>query len=737
MAKSATKQMWKRMLVVMGVLIIGGFFLLTIRLFKLQIIDNEFYQDKALDQQLRELTIAPKRGTIYDRNMTVIAQNTTVWTISVSPSSIKDEHKELVAKTLSSILELKQEDVMKKLNKKTSYETIARRVDAEKTNQIREFMAKNTKISGIQIDEDSKRVYPNGSFASTVIGFTGTDNQGLSGLEAYYDKDLKGVSGKVVAAKNAWGDDMPVKYQKMIDAQNGNNLVLTIDSKIQEFLQKHLLQAVSDNKLTNKAAGIVMDAKTGEILAMATEPGFDMNEPFEISDETVKAEIKKLTGDERKKQISLAQSAQWRNKAVSDTYEPGSVFKIITSAAGLEDKVVKPTDTFYCSGSIRVMTENMHCWKTAGHGAEDFVAGVLNSCNPVFITIGQRLGANRFFNYFNAFGLTQKTGIDLPGEADSIYHSEKNLTTVSLSSSSFGQTFKVTPIQMITAVTAVANGGNLLQPHVVKQVLDADGNIVSNTQTVVKRQVISEETCETLNEILRQNGVSGTAKNAYVRGYRVAGKTGTSEKLDKKDEAGNANERIASFCGFAPADDPEIVVLVMLDEPHGWSKMGGAIAAPVVGRIMADVLPYLGVEPKYTEEELATMDISVPPVAGSSVASAKSKLTSAGLQARVIGTGDKVVRQIPAAGQTIPKDGRVVLYTQDEKPKKVKVPDLTGLSVSQVNQRAVDAGINVRMTGSVLESGGAISNSQSIGKDTEVEVGTVITVGFVHQDGVE
>ncbi len=738
MAKGTTVRMWRRTLFVLIALIAIGFGAVVFSLVKLQLIQGPELQQRAVDQQLRDATISAQRGTIYDCNMTPLAQSATVWTVVLEPAYIKDDKtRETIVNGLSEILGMDKEDVMKHAQKKNAYEILKRKVETEVKDEILAFKDENDIASGVRLVEDYKRYYPFGKFASSILGFTGDESQGLAGLEAEYDEDLTGVAGRLVTAKNAIGTDMPFQYEQKVDAKNGYSLVLSIDQVVQHFLEKNLEEGVINNKVQNRSAGIVINVKTGEILAMAVKGDYDPNDPFTITDQAVAASIQNLPEDQRKEARKNALEAQWRNKAVSDTYYPGSVFKMCTGSMGLEEGVITENSSYTCNGSVNVSGTTIHCWKS-GHGTETFVQGLCNSCNPFFIHIGELLGPANFFEYFKGFGFTERTGIDLPGEAGSLYYTAEQLNPVELATESFGQNFSITPIQMITACAAVANGGYLVQPHVVKQVIDDKGNIVRTADTSVKRQVISEETSRRMCAILQQNATVGTAKNGYLPGYRVAGKTGTSEKIAQKNETG-VEEYIASYCGFAPADDPQIAMLIFFDEPHGDSYYGGAVAGPVWAKTMEEILPYLGVERKYTESELDKLDVTTPQVTDKSVAAAKSELDSVGLSAKVYGEGETVISQIPEYGKTIPKNGTVVLFTDEQSSSKtVKVPNLVGLTLSQANSVAADSGINLIITGAALTSGSsAKSHSQSIEAGTEVAPGTVVTVQFVEFDQVQ
>ena len=558
---SPSLSMQKKMAFVLAVVFAAGFVVLIGRLVKLQLVDGGYYQQRALNQQLSVTTIHANRGTIFDRNLKPIAQSATVWDVYVSPSYLKtdktstaEQKRQKIASDLSKILGTDSQTLFNKINKNTSYVVVASKVENDVATLVREYI-QNNNVSCIGLVEDSKRYYPFNNFASQLIGFTGTDNQGLSGIEAYYNSVLKGTDGRVVTAKNAAGTDMPYNYQDRVDPQNGTSLVLTIDEVIQNCLEKNLDSALVDNNVGIGVTGIVMDVKTGEILGMATEPSFDPNSPFTITNPTEQQKIATLSGNAKSTEIYNAQQAMWRNKAITDPYEPGSTFKIITAAAALNEGVVKESDMFFDPGSINVAGVNISCWKAGGHGSENFLQGFENSCNVVFIEVGQRLGVMNFYKYFSDFGLAAKTGIDLPGEAESIFYTAKQMGPVELASCSFGQSNKITPIQLITAVCSVANGGYLVQPHVVKEELDSNGNVVKTFGTTVKRQVISTEVSKEMCTMMEKEVSEGTGSNAYVAGYRVGGKTGTSQKLDKLSDP---NALIASFVGIAPCDNPSV-----------------------------------------------------------------------------------------------------------------------------------------------------------------------------------
>lgn len=741
--KAPTRQMWRRSIVVLVILIGFCFSAVIGKLSILQIVQADEWRERAVAQQMSDSIISPKRGTIYDTNMTVLAQSATVWTVIMSPKDIKDEDTRVkIADELSAMLEVDRDTLYKKTLKTNSqYEVVKSKIEHPLAETLSTWIQDNDLTGVFRIIEDYKRYYPLNSLASEVLGFTGTDNNGLYGLEAYYEETLAGKPGRIVTAKNGWGDELStkLKFEKTVDAEDGNSLVLTIDSTVQYYAEKYLEIAVKENGCTNRGACIIMNVNTGAIVAMATKGDFDPNDPMTVTDPDAAAAIALLSGDERSEALIKAREAQWVNKPISDYYEPGSVFKVFTSAMALEEGVVNEETPFYCNGYINVAGERIGCHKRTGHGSENFAQAVSNSCNPAFAEIGQKLGRTLFWKYYQGFGFTERTGIDMLSESrvtSALYHNEEQLDIVQLSVSAFGQTFKVTPIQMITAMAAVANGGKLMQPYVVQQVLDADGNVVENTEPVIKRQVISEETSDRLCKILDVSVNSGS-KNAYVAGYRVAGKTGTSDKTDQNLQTGS-NDVVASFAGFAPSDNPQYAILVLLDEPQVSVRFGGTISAPVAQKIMAEALPYLGVEPVYTDEEIASMERTTPDVMDKEVSTAQTMLTNSELRYKVVGSGSTVIKQVPGKGETIPKNGIVVLYTEEgELSRTTTVPNFSGMTLAQANVAAANANINIQMSGLGLESGEAKASTQSIAEGTSVPLGTVVEVDFLYQDAIE
>ncbi len=700
-------------------------------LFWIQILNGESYRLKAERQQLSDTVVSAHRGAIYDSNMKVIAQSATAYLVYINPSKIKtDTQKSLIVDGLSEILEIDRETVLKKAERTSSgYEKIIGKIDQSTKDQISSYISEHSaeKLSTIiGIDPDTKRYYPLGSFASSIVGFTGSEDTGRSGLELYYNSELTGTSGRIITAKNALAGAMPNDYETTYDATDGYSLVLTVDEVIQYYLEQQLVQAIEECD-AKYAYGIVMDVETGAILGMSSMPDYNLNTPYEIaSAETVEAIEALETDEEKKKANSEALFAQWRNRSISDSYEPGSVFKIFVAAAGLEEGVITTESTYNCTGQIKVANYYQHCFHRTAHGVQTLHEALPYSCNTFFITLGQKLGKERFFKYFEAFGFTSKTGIDLPAEAtpkDGVtYYGVDSLGIAELSSESFGQTFQATPIQMITAVASLGNEGRLMTPYVVSKVLDADGNIVKETTPKVKRQVVSESTAKTISSLMEEVVISGTAKNAYVAGYRICGKTGTSDKLT------SPGENIASFAGFAPADDPKIAVLIAIDEPHGITTGGGA-AAPVAGRIFENVLAYLNITPQYSESELESATMTAPNLVGQTPTSAVSSASK--YIVRVVGNGEKVVSQIPSHGQTMPKGGVIVVYTEEDAARETAtVPNLIGLSVTDANRKAVNAGFNIKISGTTQTENVITSYKQSVPEGTTAEIGTTITVYF-------
>ena len=723
--------MKKRMFWWIGTAVLLFVCLLLTNLVNIQFVRGEEYATKAANQQLSDISIPANRGTIYDINGKVLAQSGTVWEVNLAPVQVPETQRQLIADTLAEILGLDAESIYQKTTQNVQYARVKGKVESDVAERIRQFISEEG-IKGLYLTEDTKRFYPQGTLASSVLGFTGTDNQGLAGIEYWYDSILKGTPGRQISAKNAVNADMPSKYEQVYPAIDGDGLVLSLDQNIQYYLEKYLSSAVEEYGIQQKICGIIMEVDTGKILGMATMSNYDPNQPFVITDEKVLAEleaIKESDPDSYPTALSAAQNKQWRNKAVSDLYEPGSVFKIITAAACLEEQVVTPTEHFNCPGFRQVGVWRYNCHVTTGHGDEDFTAGMGNSCNPVFIEIAHRLGATKFAQYLEAFGFEngKKTGIDLPGEAGMVGH--ESFTIYDLSSNAFGQTIKVTPLQMITACCAAINGGYLYEPQIVAQMIKDNGSVVETVDSVLKRQVISENTSATLREILKKNVESYGGKNAAVSGYSIGGKSGTSQKLDSEDSAA----RVASFFAFAPADDPQIAVLIVADEPTIGYRFGSTVCAPLCSKVLADVLPYMGIEPQYTEKELASLNKSVTKVTELTVSEAQKELDGDKFKYMVVGSGDTVVKQMPAAYSTAPEGSTIILYTQEQDPETVEVPNFSGLTYTQTLARARALGLNIKPQG-VVNSSGSVAASQSVAYGDVVELGTMITIQFVEND---
>lgn len=746
------QRMLRRTLFLLSVCGIAAFIVLIWRLYDLQILHHKEYSTAAIEQQIRETAIDSGRGAIYDRNMKILAMSASVDTIYISPAEIVmyDEDPALIASELSRILGVDYSKILDMTrDTKSWYKTVARRVEQEVSDQVREFKTDN-KLNGVKIEPDSKRYYPYGSLASHVIGFVGYENTGLSGLELSMDSVLTGSAGRVVRAKNAYGTDMLyTKYEDYYDAENGYSVVTTLDNTVQYYMEKHLRQAAEDYGVRNGAAAIAMDVNTGEILGMVSLENFDPNNYQEVSDK-VKEEMA-ATEDEtvRKTIFTQAQQAQWRNKAVEEMYEPGSTFKPLTVAIALEEGVVDLNDNFYCGGFIQVPGDQgdngRHCWKLEGHGMQTLTQCLQHSCNVAMIQIAQKVGAERFYDYVDAFGFKDTTGIELSGEASSLWWDTELFCNpynqTQLAAASFGQTFNITPLQLVRAISAVVNGGNLMTPYLVKEVQDSQGNTISKNEPTVIRQVISEETSAKMRAMLEAvvgDKADGTGKNAYVAGYRIGGKTGTSTDTVQEALTGE-KEYIVSFIGVAPADDPKICILVLLDNPDpncGTAVSGGAMGAPTVANMMADILPHLGVEANYTQEEAENMDRSVPNLVGLSVSEAQQTLTALGFSSRVYGEGDTVTMQLPAANSTVAAWSQLVLYADRTPPEELtEVPDLTGLTYDIARQRLnFDALFISTSSHSLSDLETVIVTKQDIEPGTKVEFGTVIQVSLVDRD---
>lgn len=732
--KGPSQRLRQRTAILILLILVLGFGAAVLRLTYLTTVQSSELQESAVDLQLADTTVSAKRGTIYDANGNVLAESASVWQVVMSPVNFKnDKQRQAAAKGLSEIFDLEYNDVLDDTKQQSHYVVVKRRIESDEREKVLELidtLKKDYSCSGvIQLLDDYKRYYPKNSLASSVIGFTGSDDQGLEGIEYEYDSYLSGTPGRIITAQNARGTDMPFRYEQNVESEDGNNVYLTIDETIQSICEKYMQKGVEDNNVLNKGVCIAMDVNTGAILAMVTTDGYDLNNPYELSAK----DKKKIKSTPKKKQAeaeSAALSNMWRNKAVADTYMPGSVFKMCVASAALEENLVNEKTSFTCTGSILVEGETIHCSNIAGHGTQNFVEVISNSCNPAFIQIGQMLGAGKFRQYYQGFGFSDKTGIDLPGEAEDSFWKEGKMGGVDLAVASFGQNFTITPIQMITACAAVSNGGYVVQPHVVSKITDSKGNVIKTVDKKVKRQVISDDTSKKMNEYLEYNTERQGAAAGYISGYKVAGKTGTTEKRGvTKFESSFSEDYISSFCGYAPADDPQIAMLVFFDTPDGDAYYGSQVSSPVFINIMSEVLPYLDVKTSYTDEELGYVDASAGDYTGVSVDEAKTAVEADGFTATVKGNGSTVISQIPTVSSGLQKGGSIVLYTDsDSQSETVSVPSLIGLSPDEVNNVASAYGLNVSFSGATTSSG--TSSSQNIEAGTSVSPGTVITVSF-------
>ncbi len=738
------------------------------RVLYLQVVRGDELSAKADSQQLSDTEVSAMRGVIYDEEGNVLAQSATVWNIFLDPKNIDSEDKRtLVVDNLATILSFNDEEkkeLLEKSKKDSHYAVIAEKVENRVKEKVADFTAENKLGNIIGMEQTTRRYYPYGNFASSVLGFVGDDNQGLSGIESYYDEQLKGTNGRIITVKDSKGNKLPTDYETQVAAQDGNSLVLTLNQTIQYYLEKGLRQALDEYKCKG-AYGIVMNCNTGAILAMSSLPDFDCNEPYKITyqksvkefEEKLKEEeesnknkkkeeetdgettTKPQTAEEKEKARkalanSLAIQNQWRNFTVSDTYVPGSVFKTFMASAALEENVVTLDTSYTCTGSIQVADYTMRCHYHPGHGTENLTQGLENSCNPFFITIGQRLGVHRYFKYFDAFGFTKLTNIDLPGEAMSQYVGEEHYGIVELSSASFGQTNSLTPIQVCTGICAIANGGTLLKPYIVSEIKDSKGNTISKTEKTEIRRVISEDTSEKVRNMMKSVVDNGTGKNGYVAGYRVGGKTGTSTKLGES-KVGEKDKYIVSFAAIAPSDNPEVAMLILIDEPN-VDLGGGALCAPIAAQVVEQAMQVKNIEPRYSDKEAEKLSIATPNVIGSKPDEAEAKLKESGLKVRKIGSGKTVLSQSPSAGSAIPTGGRVVIYTDNTERKTVKIPDFNGMTIREANDTAAEYGLNLEISGNNLNNASVVAYRQSIEKGTKVEIGSVVIVTFKNNKSV-
>ena len=742
----------------LGIFVAVAFAFLLLRILALQTIGFEKYRDKVLNQITTETEVVAERGKIYDRNGVLLATSVTTYRVFIAPRIVEQMSDEqglkydvLIATELSDILGVDYDFILEQTTH-TKYldRTLARNVDEDVAAKVRKVIKDNDLEDMVFLQAGTKRYYPGGTLACHALGFTGSDGEGQYGLELQYNSILAGTNGRYITARDSHGNEMPYEYQSYIEARDGYSIITTIDINIQAALEEQLRTAYVESGGKNRATGMVIDTDTGEILAMATYPTFDLNDPRKLNEyDQVALDASGFEPDseEYNKLKQELQLTTWSNKAVTEIYMPGSTFKIVTASMAYEENLVSETETFNCPGYHIVLGRKIKCHKTDGHHSQTFATGLQNSCNPVLMMMGERIGRQRFYNYFSSFGYLEKTGIDLPGEGVSIFHNASyftdpdNLTAeMDLATASFGQNFKVSPIQQLMAVTTVANGGYLLTPRLVKEVVDSNGNTIQSYGTTQKRQVISGETAQKLAAVLEQ-GVSGGAgaKNAYVAGYRVAAKTGTSEKIDKRNEMNDGRDYYVCSCvGFAPAEDPEIAVIFMVDEPTKGVLYGSVVAAPYLAGIMRDVLPYLGVEAVYTQKELANLAVEAPALTSWYASVAKSQAETLGFEVEIIGSGSIVRAQSPAPGTEMEShNAKIILYTESDMEKPtVTVPDLSGKTAVAANEILANYGLNIRIAGTnnYMSGSGAVAIAQSHAPGSQVERGTVITVTFRNQD---
>lgn len=728
--------MLKRILI-MAVVIIFLMTTTVARVFYLTIVRGEELSEKAETQQLKDTEITAMRGTIYDSNGNVLAQSASVWNVFIDPLNIKDKQRDLIVDEFANLFGYDADEKKEFYDRTTHqnhYELVEKKVENNIKEKLSKFVSKNELGGCIGTEQTTKRYYPYGTLASSVIGFTGADDQGLSGIEAYYDEQLTGTNGRIITAKDAKSNNIANDYETSIAATDGDSIVLTINQTIQYYLEKGLRETMNEYQAKG-AYGVVMNCNTGAVLAMSSLPDYDCNEPYKLTYSKDKKAIKKLSDKTAKQEAeSAAVQNQWRNFTVSDTYVPGSVFKTFVASAALEENVVNLNTTYNCTGSIQVDKYKMKCHYHPGHGTQTLTQGLENSCNPFFITIGQKLGVHNYFKYFDAFGFTQKTNIDLPGEASPQYYKEDQYGIVELSSASFGQTNSLTPIQVCTGLCAIANGGKLLQPYLVSSIADANGKMVKKTQTKEIRQVISADTSEKVRKMMKSVVDNGTGKNGYVAGYSVGGKTGTSTKLGESKN-GEGDKYIVSFGAIAPSDDPEIAMLIIVDEPN-QDLGGGALCAPIAAQVTQEAMNVLGIEPKYNDSEMKDLSKQTPNVVGKSLDEAKKTLKENNLNFVVVGDDSTVTRQCPSGADTIPNGGTVYLYTDDSEKQTVNVPNFSGLTVNEAKDLASSSNLNIQIAGNSMSSGTVVAYRQSEETQAKVEKGTVVTVTFKNTQSV-
>ena len=724
-ARRANRIIQTRTLLLLGVFGVLTFVLLFAKLYHWQITEHDELQSVAVRQQTLRTTVEASRGTIYDRNGTILAMSASAEDIFLSPKEIveNDQDQNLIANGLAEILNLDAADILKKMEKTNSqYEILKKKADDELADKVREFINEN-ELRGVFLRPTSKRSYPKGTLASQVIGFA-NDNGGSMGLEATYNNELTGENGMVVTARDRDGRSVLYQYDQYFDAENGCDLHTTLDTTIQYYLEKGVQELEARFGTGKGATGIVMDVNTGAVLAMASLPTYDLNAPGKVYNDFLTSGMTEEQIEENMKDLL---NKQWRSKAINDTYEPGSTFKTLTLAMALEENVVDLNTGFYCGGNTTIEGQKIWCSKRTGHGQQNLTQAFANSCNPAFINIGLRVGNAKFYQYMQDFGLLEKTGIDTTGEASGFANSEIKYSTLALACYAFGQNFNVTPVALLAAQCACVNGGYLYTPYLVEEITDQDGNVVSRHDATPIRQVISAETSALVRDIMEYEVTTGTGKNGQVAGYRIGGKTGTADKV-----GGNV---IVSFVCFAPADDPQVMMLLTLDEPNKWTGTyvsGGNMVAPVASSVMGEILPYLGIEPSYTAEELVGADKTVPNVVGLSKDAAAERLSANGFSFRTVGSGDTVTDQTPAGGAIVPNSAEIILYLGAEKSgEKCIVPNVVGDSAATANQKIVNAGLIMGVSGATNASSSTVrAISQSIAAGTEVEAGTVVRVQF-------
>ncbi len=740
---------------VLGIAVSLAFVFLMLRILILQTVEYEKYQAKVISQITTQTTIEADRGAIYDANGILLAGNVTTYRVFISPRSIKKasdengvDYADMISHGLSERLEdVSYEDVQFQTTK-TQYldRTIARKVTSDVAKQIRAFIAENGLEDMIYLEATATRYYPYETLGAHTIGFTNRDGTGIYGLEYTYEEYLKGTDGKYVTARDADGNEMPYDYESMVPAVPGYSLNTTIDVFVQNALDEQVKAAYIESGGENRACGVVMDVRTGDILAISVYPTFDLNSPWTLNEESVKVLEQSGFAEDSEEYGKLQQElllTTWNNKAVTEVYMPGSTFKIITAAMACEENLSILNERKYCGGFHEVNGHQIKCHKVQGHGWLSFAEGIQQSCNPWLMQIGEQIGTNRFYNYFKAFGYFEKTGIDLPGEGSTVegvtFWNKGTFESadIYLATASFGQNFKISVLGHVTAIAAVANGGDLVTPRLVKSITDQNGNVIKSFEPEVRRQVISQNTCQTISKILEE-GVSGNggAKNAYVAGYRIAAKTGTSEKKDLKDAEGNLidGKYICSTVAYAPADDPQYITLIMVDQPTQGTLYGSVVAAPYVGNVMETILPYLGVEAVYTDAELEKMAVKAPGVEWWTVEAARNYAESVGFSLEVIGDGELIYAQSPAAGTQVEKQGaKLIVYTDRSAEKKtVKVPDLRGKTAVAASGLLASSNLNIKISGTYNYTSGTVATAyaQSIEPGTVVEIGTTVTVYF-------